>query len=207
MEDARSMVRAGNIKIDASTSSDPNVRNFIAAIYDELVISGIDAQDGRININVPQIDLNAKKYENLDDDVREAGEKLMESGKNNLYITPVGADYKTKFISGLQREAQTQLQLGNQYEANQAVQLLGTFNQQLDANNWDGQISRAIAQPDIKQNIVAGKADISIQVSPIDNQSFVIYDDKGQVITAPGSNKPRLFNRSGIDSYINAVNQ
>jgi hypothetical protein len=156
---------------------------------------------------VPQIDLTADKYKNLDSDVIKAGEKLMESGKNNLYITPVGADYKTKFISSLQREAQTQLQLGNQYEANQAVQLLGTFNQQLDANNWDGQISRAIAQPDIKQNIVAGKADISIQVSPIDNKSFIVYDNKGQIITAQNSNKPRLFSRADVDLLINEVNK
>jgi hypothetical protein len=207
MEDARSMVLAGNIKIDASTSSDPNVRNFIAAVADELIISGIDAQDGRLNINVPQIDLTADKYKNLDSDVIKAGEELMEPGKNNLYITPVGADYKTKFISSLQREAEVQLQLGNQYEANQAIQLLGTFNQQLDANNWDGQISRAIAQPDIKQNIVAGKADISIQVSPIDNKSFIVYDDKGQIITAENSNKPRLFSRADVDQLINEVNK
>ena len=207
MNDARSIVTAGNIKVDASTSSDPNVRSFLAAVADELIISGVEAQDGRININVPQIDLSAGKYDNLDDDVREAGEKLMQPGKNNLYVTPLGADYKTKIFSSMARDAEQNRLLGNVFEANQAEQLIATYTEQLAGNNWDGQISAAVAQPDIKQNIVAGKADISIQVSPIDNQSFVIYDDKGQIITAPGSNKPRLFNRSGIDSYINAVNQ
>jgi len=205
--DSRSIITAGNIKVSSSTSSDdPNVRNFLTAVADQLIVSGLDAQDGRINVNVPQIDLDASKYDNLSDDVKDAGRELMESGKNNLYVTPLGSDYKTKFISNLKREAEMQAALGNDYEYNQAMQLIGTFNQQLDANNWDPQISAAVAQPDIKQNIVAGDADISIQVSPIDNSMFMVYDNNGKIITAKDSNKPLLFSRGDVDLYINKVN-
>ena len=205
--DSRSIITAGNIKVSSSTSSDdPNVRNFLTAVADQLIVSGLDAQDGRINVNVPQIDLDASKYDNLSDDVKDAGRELMKSGKNNLYVTPLGSDYKTKFISNLKREAEMQASLGNDYEYNQAMQLIGTFNQQLDANNWDPQISAAVAQPDIKQNIVAGDADISIQVSPIDNSMFMVYDNNGKIITAKDSNKPLLFSRGDVDLYINKVN-
>jgi len=205
--DSRSIITAGNIKVSSSTSSDdPDVRNFLTAIADQLIVSGLDAQDGRINVNVPQIDLDASKYDNLSDDVKDAGRELMKSGKNNLYVTPLGSDYKTKFISNLKREAEMQASLGNDYEYNQAMQLIGTFNQQLDANNWDPQISAAVAQPDIKQNIVAGDADISIQVSPIDNSMFMVYDNNGKIITAKDSNKPLLFSRGDVDLYINKVN-